>query len=165
MPGAEQRETMARMGVVKEPVATLYDTDFHAWTQEQADLLRRREWRGLDIAHLSEEIESMGNQQQAELTNRLAVLLAHLYKWQAQPDERPMHGRSWRLTIAEQRRQIDRLMSKNPSLAPYAAEAMRDAWGDARLIVARETRLDEEAIPVESPFDWRGARSADWMPA
>lgn len=152
------------MGAIKEPVATLYDADFHAWTQAQAELLRRREWHGLDIDHLSEEIESMGKQLQVELTNRLAVLLAHLYKWQAQPGERPMHGRSWRLTIAEQRRQVERLLRKNPSLASYRDEAMSDAWGDARLIVARETGLDESAIPAESPFDWQRVSAREWMP-
>ncbi len=85
-------------GAVKESVATLYDTDFYAWTQ-----------------------------QRAELTNRLAQLSAHLLKWEAQPAQRPTQGRSLRLTIAEQRRQIDRLMRKNPSLKPVP-EAMADAW-------------------------------------
>lgn len=149
------------MGAVRERIATLYDTDFYAWTQQQADLLRRGELPALDTHNLLEEIESMGKQQQAELTNRLAQLLAHLYKWRVQSTERPMHGRSWRLTIAEQRRQIDRLLRNNPSLIPYVPEAMVEAWGDARLIVARECGLDEESIPNDAPFTWDQARTAD----
>lgn len=152
------------MGAVKEPVATLYDVDFYAWTQQQVGLLRRRELRGLDVDNLIEEVESMGRQQQAELTNRLAQLLAHLFKCTAQSEALTMHGRSWRLTITEQRRQIDRLMRKNPSLAPYVPEALSDAWGDARLIVAREAGIDEATIPAECPFPWERATDSSWLP-
>lgn len=152
------------MGAVKESVAKLYDTDFYAWTQQQADVLRRRDLRALDVDNVIEEIESMGKQQQAELTNRLAQLLAHLLKWEAQPAARPTQGRSWRLTIAEQRRQIDRLMRKNPSLKPYVPEAMADAWGDARLIAAREAGIAEESLPDNCPFTWDEATDAGWLP-
>ena len=91
------------MGAVKEPTASLYEADFAAWAQQQADALRERRFDGLDYDNLIEEIESMGRQQRSELVNRLAVLLAHLLKWQLRPEARPAHGRSWRLTIKEQR--------------------------------------------------------------
>jgi hypothetical protein len=63
----------------------LYDADFYAWTQEQAKLLRGRQWSQLDLLNLIEEIESLGKQQRPELRNRLSVLIGHLLKWEYQP--------------------------------------------------------------------------------
>ncbi|MGH8555990.1 MAG: DUF29 domain-containing protein, partial [Methylococcales bacterium] len=53
----------------------------------------------------------MGASERRELINRLAVLSAHLLKWQYQPSFR---GRSWQITIKEQRRQLQRLLNDNP---------------------------------------------------
>ena len=41
---------------------SLYETDFYAWTQEQAKLLRKCQWSQLDLPNLIEEIESLGKQ-------------------------------------------------------------------------------------------------------
>ena len=37
-----------------------YDTDFYAWTQAQAQVLRAKDVAALDLEHLAEEIESLG---------------------------------------------------------------------------------------------------------
>ena len=71
---------------------SLYDTDFYAWIQEQAKLLKYQEWNQLDLPNLIEEIESLGKQQRAELRNRLKVLIGHLLKWEYQAARR---SRSW----------------------------------------------------------------------
>ena len=153
------------MGAIKEPVASLYDADFLQWTQQQAAALRRGAWRDLDVANLVEEIESMGKQQQAEFTNRLAVLLAHLLKWQHQPDLRPTQGRSWRLTIAEQRRQLAILTRKNPSLKSYIDEGMADAYELAKLQAARESGLETAEFEAACPFGYEQAMADGFLPA
>ena len=38
----------------------LYQTDFHAWTQQQAHLLKSGQLADADLAHLIEELGSMG---------------------------------------------------------------------------------------------------------
>ena len=43
---------------------TLYETDFYAWTQRQAGLIREEEFEQIDWDHLIEEIESLGSSQQ-----------------------------------------------------------------------------------------------------
>ena len=55
--------------------ASLYEIDFHAWTQEQAELLREGRLSQLDREHIAEEIESLGKQQRQELENRFGILL------------------------------------------------------------------------------------------
>jgi Domain of unknown function DUF29 len=66
----------------------LYSTDFYAWTQEQATLLRQGKLDTIDVMNLIEEIESLGKQQQQEFKNRLGVLIGHLLKWNYQPNQR-----------------------------------------------------------------------------
>ena len=85
-----------------------YEADIMAWAQEQARLLRARRFDALDIEHLAEEIEDVGKSEQRELENRMAVLLAHLLKWQHQPARR---GSSW-ATIRHQRQRIGRRLER-----------------------------------------------------
>ncbi len=55
------------------PAPNLYESDFYAWTIEQASLLRKHQWSQLDLLNLIEEIESLGKQQRQELRNQLSV--------------------------------------------------------------------------------------------
>ena len=128
---------------------TLHNTDFYAWTQQQIRLLKSNCWHELDVSGLIEEIESMGASERRELINRLAVLMAHLLKWQHQPT---FQGRSWQLTIKEQRRQLQRLLKDNPSLQGRLSEFRVEAYGDALLLAAKETGLDESVFPEQCPY-------------
>ncbi len=62
-------------------MTNLYETDFYAWTQEQANFLRLGKTDHLNVEKLVEEIESLGRQQKQELKNRLGVLIGHLLEW------------------------------------------------------------------------------------
>lgn len=127
----------------------LHDLDFYAWTQQQVDLLKSGNLDDVDVKHLIQEIESMGASERRELINRLAVLLAHLLKWHYQPSFR---GRSWQLTIKEQRRQLQRHLKDNPSLHARLEEFISDAYVDSVLLAAKETGLEESAFPAQSPY-------------
>jgi hypothetical protein len=84
-------------------MGTSYEKDVVAWAKEQAALLRAGKLSAIDVEHIAEEIEDVGKSEQRELVNRMAVLLAHLLKWQFQPDRR---GASWMRTIDAQRADI-----------------------------------------------------------
>ena len=94
-------------------MGTKYDADVVAWAIEQASLLRTGRLSDLDIEHIAEEIEDVGKSEQRELAGRMAVLLAHLLKWEYQPERR---GSSWEDTIRTQRERIERRICKTPSL-------------------------------------------------
>lgn len=123
---------------------SLYESDFYAWTQEQAKLLLSGSWEQLDIPNLVEEIESLGKQQRQELRNRLGVLLGYLLKWEFQPSHR---SKSWFVTIREQRRRILDLLAESPSLKPYLPEALSKAYLDGLDLAVRETPLNDEDFP------------------
>ncbi len=128
---------------------TTYERDFHAWTLEQAVLLRSGRLVEADIANIAEEIESMGRSERRELLGRLDVLLTHLLKWQFQPGFR---GTSWELTIRAQRRKLARHLQQNPSLAASLPAVIADAYGDALLSVQQQTGLAEGACPARCPY-------------
>src|SRR5271165_2738662 len=109
-------------------MSDLYDRDFYAWTAEQAGLLRAGDVSGADIAHIAEELESMGRSEKRELVSRLTVLLQHLLKWQFQPGR---HSTSWRLSIENTRLQLEDHLNDNPSLKSQLVEAMRSAYSRA----------------------------------
>lgn len=142
-------------------MTTLYDSDFYAWTQEQSQLLRAQQWQQLDIENLVEEIESLGRQERRELTNRLAVLLGHLLKWQFQPEKR---GNSWLATIREQRRQAITLLQENPSLKPQLAEILQTAYESGVDLAVRETDFAYETFQKTCPYALQQILSSDFLP-
>ncbi len=128
---------------------SLYDTDFYAWIQEQAKLLKDREWSQVDLPNLIEEIESLGKQQRAELRNRLKVLIGHLLKWEYQAGRR---SRSWLMTIRIQRRDTQEFLAENPSLKPYLQEALQKIYESGRDLAAGETNLALKIFPKNCPY-------------
>jgi hypothetical protein len=132
------------------PALSLYETDFYAWTQEQAALLRSQRWSHIDLPNLVEEIESLGKQQRQELRNCLSILIGHLLKWDYQPQHR---SRSWLATLRIQRRDVLRLLEDNPSLKPYLANAVLEAYENARDLAMGETDLPEQTFPLSCPYD------------
>jgi Domain of unknown function DUF29 len=142
-------------------IKPLYDADFYAWTQEQAKLLRHKQWDQLDLENIIEEIESLGRQERSELRNRLTVLLGHLLKWQFQPN---MRSKSWRLTIREQRLQIFEHIQENPSLKPYIPEAMQKAYRGGVILAAKETSLETENFPEICPYGFEEAIDDQFFP-
>ncbi|EBF0273001.1 DUF29 domain-containing protein [Salmonella enterica] len=140
---------------------SIYTSDYYGWTQQQAELLRAGKLGDLDVNNLLEELESMGGSERRELESRLEVLFMHLLKWKYQPNFR---GKSWTLTIKEQRRKIARRLEKSPSLKRELSEMAVESYGDAILSAARETGLDEENFPPEMPWTLADALREDFMP-
>ena len=73
---------------------SLYETDFYAWSQNQAAVLRAMAREpanlpnALDIENVAEEIEGVGNSQLSAMASRVRLILAHLIKCVSQPDSR-----------------------------------------------------------------------------
>jgi hypothetical protein len=141
--------------------SNLYDDDIHAWTQQTAELLKQRRFEELDLAHLIEELESMGRRDRQELVSRLKILLGHLLKWQYQPAHRCS---SWRGSIFEQRLQVRDLLHSSPSLKPFLAEAADNAYPDGARLASRETGLPIQQFPARLPYSLEHLLDDDWLP-
>jgi len=138
-----------------------YEKDFYAWAIHNAQLLRAGKLSEIDIENIAEEIESMGKSEKRELINRLAVLLAHLLKWEYQSGRR---GNSWRYTIQEQRFRLKDLLEESPSLKNSLEENLGRAYEHALVIAVGETDLSEKTFPKKCPFTLQQAFDKDFFP-
>ena len=94
-----------------KPTAELYDEDFYAWTQAQAKALRTH-FRGdnrLDVEHLAEEVEDLGDSELQAVESFVEQIIAHLLKldYSAQADPRA----HWRAEVLNFRRSAERKIS------------------------------------------------------
>lgn len=137
-----------------------YETDFYQWTQQQASLLRQGALSALDVEHLIEEIESMGNSNRFALESYVSNVLMHLLKWQYQPERR---GSSWRLSIRNGRRQIEKRLKNSPSLKPQIPAIVQEEYLPAREDAADETGLPLTTFPEQCPFTLDQI-IGDWWP-
>jgi K+ transporter len=140
---------------------TLYDQDFYEWTQENARLLRERRFSEIDIDNLVEELEIMGRSEKRAFVNHLAVLIAHLLKWERQT---VLRSRSWKYTIREQRAQVADILADNPSFKHSLDEMLSKAYGKAIIRVVKETGLDEEAFPAACPYGFEDISDTGFFP-
>ena len=130
-------------------VSDLYDSDAAAWSEQQADALRRRAANEIDWENVAEEIESLSRSDKREIRSRLAVICEHLLKWRFQPEAR---SPSWRGSIREARDRIADLIEESPSLAGYPATHLAGPRGDygGRAKAADETGL--VGLPEACPW-------------
>lgn len=79
--------------------SALYEEDIHAWALHQARVLRGLAAAGfrlpndLDLEHVAEEIEELGNEQRFQVESNLGQALAHLIKIVALPEDQAV--RHW----------------------------------------------------------------------
>ena len=96
------------------PAPDLYETDFYAWTQAQAQALRAREAGGNILEHerLAEEIDDVGSARRNALRSALRNIIVHLLELEASRATEPrLH---WRVEILNFRTDAEAAMT--PSL-------------------------------------------------
>ncbi len=103
----------------------------------------------------------MGKTQQRMVIGRLTALLAHLMKWQLQPE---LRSRSWKNTITIQRIDLQELLQDNPSLRPQTGEALNRAYRKAKLLAAGDTNIDETSFPETCPCSFEQAMEETFWP-
>ena len=141
--------------------AQLHNHDFYTWTHQQAELLREGRFNELDTEHLIEELASMGARERRELGNRLAILLAHLLKWQYQPH---LRGSSWRQSIRNARIAVEKIVKDSPSLKSAIAPAVADEYKNAKADAVDETGLRDDLFPTVCPYSEANLLSHDYWP-
>jgi hypothetical protein len=142
-------------------LAMLYETDFHAWALEMAQLIKNKQFDKLDVEHLAEEIESMGASERNALESRLIELMLHLLKWQFQSERK---GRSWKLSIDKQRIGIDKILKQNPSLKHQYQQRVDECYVYAKRYAASETKLPISSFPETCPYSVEQLFDFEFLP-
>lgn len=148
-------------------MASQYESDFYAWTQDQASALRRmaaeRANTELDLENLAEEVESMGGSDRRELGNRLEIILIHLLKlaycFYVEP------RKTWANSVQAQRKSIERLFKQSPSLRRLASDYMEEAYSAALEKAQTETiDLTMDELPAVNPFSLEDVLDMKYLP-
>ncbi len=154
----------------------LYERDVLAWSQHQADLLRRfgrgERVNDVDWANVAEEIEDVGLSELHAVESYLVLIMVHLLKIQAWPEDRAVDH--WQAEIGAfqgnaQRRFAPSMRQRIDLDALYADASRQVRMGDRR---NKDTRpwpdanpfaLDRllQADPDDLLCDLRGAPSRE----
>jgi len=144
----------------------LYDEDFYAWTQEQAELLRRggSGANDLDIEHIAEEIADLGKSELHVCQSLCERIIEHLLKLEYSGLAEP--ARHWRQEIVEWRLQLERKLTRSivaklnlDERYRYALRLLRSIEEDAPGLMAR--------VPAACPYSLDqivGSADEDWFP-
>jgi hypothetical protein len=120
-----------------------YAKDGYGWAMAQAAIIRAGRLDSIDWENVAEEIESVGRSERSEYTSHMIRVIAHLIKWDVQPERR---GMSWWLSIMNGRDDAERFLKSNPSLKPLLDEIHKEALSYARRQAERETNLPRALI-------------------
>jgi hypothetical protein len=133
-------------------LSQLYDRDIALWAETIAQLLRQRQFEGLDLVHLIDEVEALGRRERDKLVSSVRLILHHLLKWQYQPARR---SRSWLQTIQRERVNLSAYLEDTPSLKRLLNEEwLAKAYRRARQDAAIETSLPLDTFPPDCPYRW-----------
>lgn len=138
-----------------------YEIDYNQWLRSQIECLEQGKWDELDVPHLIEELEGLNASNEHALESYLIVLIAHLLKWEFQPQ---MRSGSWKASINNSRNRIAKLFKRQPSLKNRVVEFIPDAYAEAREWAATETGIREELFPEICPYLALDLLNKGWMP-
>ncbi|MBV9388332.1 MAG: DUF29 domain-containing protein [Chroococcidiopsidaceae cyanobacterium CP_BM_ER_R8_30] len=142
-------------------MSSLYETDFYAWTQETAKALLNRNPENLDWENISEEIESLGRSQKSALTSQMVRLVKYLLKWKYQSSRR---FRSWEVTIANARFEIEKLIKDSPSFKSTLQDCVDENYYQAVKEAAIEMCMEKTDLPSKCPFTLQQILDEDYLP-
>jgi len=146
---------------------SLYDDDFYAWTQEQAELLRRGPAGAnrLDAELVAEEIEDLGRSELHAAQSLCEHIIEHLLKAEYSGLVEPTDH--WRREIVEWRIQLGRKLTRSITAKLDLADRYRTALRLLRYF-ERDTPGLMARVPAECPYSLDqilgGGGDEDWFP-
>ena len=148
---------------IKPTTAQLYETDFYAWAKAQADLLRAGRYADLDLEHLIEEVDDLGESLRRSVRSRIRTIIEHLLKLEHSPAREPRGG--WYDTVLAQRSD---LLDELTASIRREVELLPDLYDRARQNAATSLRKHGEhaaagALPATCPYTLDQITS-DWLP-
>ena len=149
---------------IKPSTEHLYERDFYAWTKAQADLLRAGRFSDLDLEHLIEEVDDLGESLKRSVRSRIRTIIEHLLKLEHSPAQEPRGG--WYDTVLAQR--SDLLDELTASIRREIEPTLPNLYDRARQNAATSLRKHGEhaaadALPASCPYSFAQITS-DWLP-
>lgn len=143
---------------------TPYHTDFVAWAEETAQLLRQRRFDELDLEALVEEVEGLAKRDRKALRSQLQPLLVHLLTWHYLPNDLARTRGNWGTTITQARNEIADDLEDSPSLRSYPAAVLDRVYHRARREARDQSQLDLATFPAQCLWPIEYILADDWLP-
>ena len=140
------------------PSKELYELDQYAWLEESIKEIRSGVMPALDC--IVDYLDEMTDGIKGGLDSQMTRLLAHLLKWEYQPEKRTT---SWSQSIFGDRASI-RSHAKNTNLKKYLATELEDNYKEGRKWAAKETKLNLNAFPTECEYSMEQLLDSDFFP-
>ncbi len=149
---------------VKPTTEQLYAQDFYAWAKAQAGLLRAGRYSDLDLQHLIEEVDDLGESLKRSVRSRIRTIIQHFLKLEHSPAGEPRGG--WYDTVLAQR--SDLLDELTASIRGEVESALPELYDQARHNAALSLRKHAEtaaadALPAACPYTLDQI-TGDWLP-
>jgi hypothetical protein len=148
---------------------SLYQTDYYAWSKDQAAKLRAmaaaRVDPELDLENLAEEIESLGRSDWRAARSQVQRVIEHLLKLEFSPAREPRS--EWLDSIDQARDQLADLLT--PVLRREVEDDLVTAFDRGKRDAAKSLRRHGEletakALPTVCPYNFVQIVSQDWYP-
>ena len=149
--------------LTRAPESKLYETDYHQWLEQQAQLLREGRIEDIDAQNLVEEFEELAMGERASVESHAETIVEHLLKLHHSPADRPRRG--WRLTVVRHRGRLAKRLTA--SLRNRLEGSLAALYPDARRAAAIGLEADDvrtDQLPDECPYTLEQILDADWFP-
>jgi Domain of unknown function DUF29 len=147
-------------------MASLYDTDFTAWAEQTARLLREARFADIDMPALIEEIDGLARSDRKAIYSQLKRLLFHLLKMAYFSDHHYKRaGAGWKRTVVSARNEIEESISDSPSLAPYPATRLAEAYAKVRMEAGVLPGFADDAVPASCPWSIEEVLDPSFFPS
>jgi hypothetical protein len=143
--------------------AILYENDFYLWVERQADLLRKRRFCDLDLAHLIEEVEDLGANLRNAVTSHTREIIVQLLRLQYSPAIDPRRG--WQESVGKQRDDLE--LEITPSLRRHVTAALESIFQKARRRAVEDLardRMKDDQLPTTCPYTFDQIIDPVWRP-
>jgi hypothetical protein len=145
--------------------ATLYETDYYAWIQDQVARLRAMAGDNrIDAELLAEEIEDLGKSEFRAVKSYLALILEHFLKIEYAEDSRSVDH--WKREIQVFRDNLQDYLT--PSLRKKSTEIIGRCYRNARLnalnFIEENNTGTEPSLPEDCPYTLDQVLDPDWFP-
>ena len=149
---------------IAPPPNPVYEQDFYAWSKAQAGLLRAGRYADLDLEHLIEEVDDLGESLYRSARSRIRTIIEHLLKLQHSASRNPRAG--WVETVMTQRSDLEDELTA--SLRPRIEQALSRTYDRARRNFAAALREHGEpaaadALPEICPYTL-DQLTGEWLP-
>jgi hypothetical protein len=147
---------------------TLYETDYYAWAQHQAEALKARGAGGnaLDYDNLAEEVADLAARNREACESQIENILEHFLKIEFRGGPASGH---WAGEIIGFRIALQRKLT--PTLRAHLPAELDDRYSDVRrrltgLWRKRGEQAVADRVPPVNPYTWNDlmGRGEDWTP-